>query len=176
MSVSREAFERPLPQELVAVAEAAGARLRAAVAADPDEENAATQGMLAAATAAISAKYSLVEIAQAEARGKARVRGELGGDALKRVERSGSRARESEAEHHREIGRAMRLGLSMREIALAAGVTHGTIRAIGHRLAGDDVSEATPPDEAQRSDGEFAAPSLDAPETALVGETSPGEG
>jgi hypothetical protein len=51
------------------------------------------------------------------------------------VERSGRQARDAQAEHHRAIGRAMRLGLSTREIALAADVTHGTVRAISNRLA-----------------------------------------
>ncbi|MGA2929723.1 MAG: hypothetical protein ABSG43_27800, partial [Solirubrobacteraceae bacterium] len=53
----------------------------------------------------------------------------------RRVDRSARQAREAEAEHHRAIGRAMRLGLSTREIALSAGVTHGTIRAIASRLS-----------------------------------------
>jgi hypothetical protein len=140
MPGSGESFDRPLPAELVAVAEAGGARLRAETAGDREAGSATAETFLAAATSAMSANYSLTEIAQAEARGKEKVRRELGGDALKRVERSGRQAREAEAEHHRAIGRAMRLGLSMREIALAAGVTHGTIRAISNRLSDDRAS------------------------------------
>jgi hypothetical protein len=133
MSVE-EGFDRPLEGELLAVAQAAVGRMRADAAEDADAVSAAAEQLLAAATSAISANYPLAEIARAEACGKDKVRRELAGDALKRVERSGRQAREAEAEHHRAIARAMRLGLSMREIALAAGVTHGTIRAISHRL------------------------------------------
>ncbi len=137
MSRPGESFDRPLPAELMAVAEVAGARLRAETDGDRDASSAAAESFLAAATAAMSANYSLGEIAQAEARGKEAVRGEIGGEALRLVEHSGREAREAEAEHHRAIGRAMRLGLSMREIAVAAGVTHGTIRAISNRLSED---------------------------------------
>src|ERR671922_2964197 len=98
-----------------------------------------------------------MEIAQAEARGKEKVRHELGGDALKRVERTGRQAREAEAEHHRAIGRAMRLGLSMREIALAAGVTHGTVRAIGNRLAENGVASTVVEDPVDDGAGELAS-------------------
>jgi len=51
------------------------------------------------------------------------------------VERTGQRARQLQAEHYQAIARATRLGLPMREVAQAAGVTHGTIRAINNRLA-----------------------------------------
>lgn len=156
MSVSGETFERPVAPELAAVADAAGSRLRAEVAADRDQVAAAATELLAAATGAISANYSLMEIAHAEERGKENVRREIGGDTLKRVERTGRQAREAEAEHHRAIARAMRLGLSMREIALAAGVTHGTIRAIGHRLAGNDASPGLTGDRASGADAEIA--------------------
>jgi DNA-binding NarL/FixJ family response regulator len=139
MSTSRVALDQPLAGELLAVAEAAGERLRADAGEDQNTGSVAGERLLAAATSAISANHSLAEIAQAEARGKENVRRELGSDALKRVEHSGRHAREAEAEHHRAIARAMRLGLSMREIALAAGVTHGTIRAISNRVADRDL-------------------------------------
>jgi DNA-binding NarL/FixJ family response regulator len=78
--------------------------------------------------------------------GKDEVRSALSGDALRRVERTGRQAREAQLEHHRAIARAMRLGLSTREIAAAADVTRGTVRAITNRLAaagsqGDVASE-----------------------------------
>jgi DNA-directed RNA polymerase specialized sigma24 family protein len=129
-----EGFDRPLAGELLAVAEAAVARMHADAAEDMVAGSVAAEELLAAATSALGANYSLAEIAEAEACGKGKVRRELAGDALRRVERSGRHSREAEAEHHRAIARAMRLGLSMREIALAAGVTHGTIRAISHRV------------------------------------------
>jgi IS30 family transposase len=87
----------------------------------------------------MQAGYALTEIARAETRGKDTIRRELRADALKLVERSGARARDAQAEHYRAIARATRLGLPMREIAHAAHVTHGTIRAITNRLATHDT-------------------------------------
>jgi hypothetical protein len=125
-----------LEGELVAVAEAAGARLRADTDQDVEAARAAADELVRAASAAMAAGHSLTAIAHAEALGKDSVRQALRGDALKLVERSGERAREMRREHHQAIARATRLGLPMREIAQAAGVTHGTIRAINNRLAG----------------------------------------
>jgi DNA-binding NarL/FixJ family response regulator len=144
----------------MAVVEAAGARLRAETDQDADAARAATETLLSAATSAMSAGFSLSEIAAAEARGKADIRSELCPDTLRRVERSARHAREAEREHHRMIARAMRLGLSTREIAVAAGVTHGTVRAIASRLAAaassTDAGEDQPPEppgEGDSSDG-----------------------
>ena len=95
-----------------------------------------------AVTAAMGAGYPLGEIAAAEARGQDEVRHELRGEALKRVERSGRHAREAQADHHRAIARAVRLGLSTREIAVAAQVTHSTIRSINnHCLKNNPTTE-----------------------------------
>jgi DNA-binding NarL/FixJ family response regulator len=124
-----------LVAELAAVAEAAGARLRAETDADQDAAQAAAEALVSAASAAMGAGHSLTAIAQAEARGKEDVRDDLRGDTLRSVARSGRRARETRAEHHQAIARAMRLGLSTREIAAAADVTHGTVRAISNRVA-----------------------------------------
>ena len=134
------AVEQPdgvaLEGELVAVAEAAGARLRAETDQDADGARAAADDLVRTASAAMAAGHSLTAIAHAEASGKDSVRQALREDALKLVERSGERAREMRREPHDAIARATRLGLPMREIAQAAGVTPGTIRAINHRLAG----------------------------------------
>jgi DNA-binding NarL/FixJ family response regulator len=138
VSTSQDSFEPLLPAALSAVAEAAGARLRAETDGDAGSASSAADALLNTATSAMNAGYSLTEIAQAEARGKDDVRNNLRGDALKRVERSGRHAREAESEHHAAIARAMRLGLSTREIAAAAGVTHGTVRAISNRVATRD--------------------------------------
>lgn len=128
--------------ELAAVEEAAAARLRGEADGDGSAAAVAAEAMLAAATSAMAAGYSLSEIAAAEVRGKLHVREELRHDALQRVEHSGRQMRESVVDHHQSIARAVRLGLSMREIAVAAGVTHGTIRAISNRLVrGDAVDE-----------------------------------
>lgn len=145
MSPSEETIDGPLEAaELVAVAEAAGARLRGNADEDEDGIRAAADRLLSAATAAMGAGYSLTEIAAAEARGQDNVRRELRGDALRRVERSGRHARDAESDHHRAIARAVRLGLSTREIAGAAGVTHGTVRMISNRYAEPkaDVNQA----------------------------------
>jgi DNA invertase Pin-like site-specific DNA recombinase len=81
--------------------------------------------------------HPLIDIARAEVQGKEDVRDALRADTLRSVERTGRRARETRSEHHQAIGRAMRLGLSTREIAAAAEVTHGTVRAIGNRVSAE---------------------------------------
>lgn len=124
-----------LVSELAAVARAAGDRLRAETDGDGDAAKAAAAALVTAATAAMAAGRSLSDIAQAEVRGKQDVRDALRSDTLRSVERSGRRARETRMEHHQAIARAMRLGLSTREIAAAADVTHGTVRAISNRLS-----------------------------------------
>jgi DNA-binding NarL/FixJ family response regulator len=137
MTISEHPEEAALEGELLAVAEAAGSRLRAETDQDADGARAAADDLVRAASTAMAAGHALTDIARAEARGKETVRQALRGDALKLVERTGERAREMRREHHQAIARATRLGLPMREIAHAAGVTHGTIRAINSRLAGD---------------------------------------
>ncbi len=141
MSAPDESMEGYVPAELLAVAEAAGERLRAETDEEPAAADRAAEALLGAATSAMAAGCSLIEIARAEAGGKEEVRSALGGDALRRVERTGRQAREARAEHHQAIARAMRLGLSTREIAVAADVTHGTIRAINSRLVAAGSSE-----------------------------------
>jgi hypothetical protein len=132
---SRNIEDGPVPPELATVIRAAGERLRAETDEDFPAIDRMSQELVNAATSAMGAGYSLTEIARAETRGKDEVREALSGDALRRVERTGRQAREAQLEHHRSIARAMRLGLSTREIAAAADVTHGTIRAITNRLA-----------------------------------------
>ncbi len=149
MSASEENAERILEDELAAVAQAAGARLRAETDEDADAVQVAAGELTRAATAAMAAGYSLTEIARAEAYGKDTLRRQLREDALKMVERSGQRARDAQVEHHRAIGRATRLGLPMREIAHAAHVTHGTIRAISNRLASQDLTPVEEPPEGE---------------------------
>lgn len=145
-----------LVSELAAVAQAAGARLRAETDADREAAMAAGEQLMTAATAAMAAGRSLSEITQAEARGQQDVRDALRGDTLRSVERTGRRARETRIEHHQAIARAMRLGLSTREIAAAADVTHGTVRAISNRLAaggeGESVAEDAPAADSAQGD------------------------
>lgn len=130
-----------LVTELAAVARAAGDRLRAETDADADAAKAAADALVTAATTAMAAGHPLSDITRAEARGKEDVRDALRGDTLKSVERTGRRARETRMEHHQSIARAMRLGLSTREIAAAADVTHGTVRAISNRLSAPGAAE-----------------------------------
>ncbi len=122
-----EASEQPpkavLPPELASVADAAGRRLRAEVDGDKQAAEAGAQSLLRAATSAMNAGYSLTQITQAETQGKLDVRASLRPDTLKQVKRTGRIVRDAEAEHHRTIVRAVRLGLSTRQIAAAAGVT-----------------------------------------------------
>jgi hypothetical protein len=137
--------------ELAAVAEAAGERLRAEADQNVDGVRTASESLMKAATSAMAAGYSLRDIAAAEGRGQDDVRGQLRADTLKRVERTTRQLREAEAAHHAEVARASRLGLSTREIAQAAGITHGTIRAIANRVgtsesAADEAGE--PPESA----------------------------
>ena len=135
MSLDEHMGALTLEGELLAVAEAAGARLRAETDQDAEAARAAADALVQAASAAMAAGHSLSQIARAEADGKATVRRTLRADALKLVERTGHRARQMQVEHYEAIARSTRLGLPMREIAQAAGVTHGTIRAINNRLA-----------------------------------------
>jgi DNA-binding NarL/FixJ family response regulator len=140
-----------LDRTLAAVAEAAGDRLRAETDADDAAAERAAEQLMTAATAAMAAGHRLSDITQAEALGQDTVRNALRPETLRSVERTGRQARETRAEHHRAVARAVRLGLSTREIAGAAGVTHGTVRAISNRAAtaADDGELVVPlPDEA----------------------------
>lgn len=155
MAISEQLEGQPLEGELLAVAEAAGARLRAETDQDDEASRAAAEAVVNAASAAMAAGHSLTAIASAEAHGKDDVRHALRGDALELVKSTGDRARETRDEHYQAIARATRLGLPMREIANAAGVAHGTIRAINNRLASGsspdlemDPSEEHHPEEA----------------------------
>jgi DNA-binding NarL/FixJ family response regulator len=154
VDTSGQASDPALEGELLAVADAAGARLRAETDQDGEAIDAAGHTLMQAASASMAAGHSLTEIARAEARGKEAVRQALRADALKLVERTGNRAREMQSEHHRAIARATRLGLPMREIAHAAGVTHGTIRAINNRLATQTTGSEIPPHEEEQEMGD----------------------
>jgi DNA-binding NarL/FixJ family response regulator len=133
-----------LPPELASVAEAAAHRLRAETDGDDDATIAGAQSLLEAATSALNAGYSLAEITQAEARGKSDLRDSLREGILQNVEHTGQRVNEAQSEHREAIARAVRLGLSARQIAAAAGVTHGTVRAIMNRMGTEPPPDETP--------------------------------
>ena len=154
MTISEHSYDLGLEGELLTVAEAAGSRLRAETDQDAEGSRTAADELLKAASSAMAAGHSLTDIARAEALGKDAVRQTLRGDALKLVERTGIRTREMRTEHYQAIARATRLGLPMREIAQAAGVTHGTIRAINNRLGtGSTGSDLEAADEDEVSEG-----------------------
>lgn len=117
-----------LEPELEALAHAAQQRLRAAV--DEQDITETKHAVISAASAAIAAGITLSAIAAAEQTGQDRARAELGNEALRRVERTARRARETAAEQDHAIARAARLGLAHRDIATAAQIPHSTIRAI----------------------------------------------
>ncbi len=83
-----------------------------------------------AASRAIAAGLSLAEIADAEQIGQGRAREELGPELLRRVEHAARRKRDAEHEYEQAIVRAGRLGVTYRDVAAAAQVAHGTVRAI----------------------------------------------
>jgi DNA-binding NarL/FixJ family response regulator len=138
---ARQTTETPLAPELEAIAAAAADRVRGQADASADDGE-LQRRVAEAASAAIAAGAALGAIAAAEQVGQARARGELGPDALKRIARASRRRREADAEYEQEILRGDRLGLSHREIAAAAEVAHGTVRAI---LARTDTSASQLP-------------------------------
>lgn len=152
MSVLHGPESEGLSVELANVAQAAGNRLRAEVDGDGGAANTAAQALLEAATSAMSRGISLREITEAEAVGKAEVRDALRPGTLKLVERTARQLTTARVEHERSILRAVRLGLSTRQVAAAAGVTHGTIRAVATRLASEPPTEPTAGDMPEWSD------------------------
>jgi DNA-binding NarL/FixJ family response regulator len=127
---ARQMTDTPLSPELDAIATAAADRLRAAADANTTSHDELQRRVAQAASAAIGTGAALGAIADAERAGQTRARGELGPDALKRIARASRRRREADAEYEQEILRAGRIGLTHREIANAAEVAHGTVRAI----------------------------------------------
>ena len=113
---------------------------------------------MSATTTAMRAGIPLREISAAEQRGRNAVRDELRSGTLKRVERTGRQVREAETTHHAAIARAMHLGLSTREIAQAAGVTHATVRAITSRAEAALAPAGSAPETGERDAVESAAP------------------
>ena len=119
-----------LSPELEAIAAAAHDRLKAQAGQDLSAIEEAGRRVAEAASAAIAAGARLSAIADAERDGEQRARQELSADVLRQVTRAAKRKHDADSEYAQAIGRAGRLGLSHREIATAAQVSHGTIRAI----------------------------------------------
>ncbi len=131
--------EPQLAPVLEAIAQAAHDRLHAEAGENPATASEAQRRVAETASAAIAAGAELSAIANAEQTGHERARRALSGDVLKRIDRAAKRKHEADAEYEGAVQRAGRLGLSHREIATAAHVTHGTVRAIlTRRNAGVD--------------------------------------
>ena len=149
---ARQSTETPLAPELEAIATAAADRVRAQADASADDGE-LQRRVAEAASAAIAAGGTLGAIAAAEQVGQTRARGELGPDVLKRIARASRRRREADAEYEQEILRGDRLGLTHREIAVAAEVAHGTVGAILARIA-TASGQALPAPEAVSANGD----------------------
>ena len=105
-------------------------QLRALAGEDPLDAAPLGHALADAATAAIASGSPIAAIAQAEQRGQQQARTALSRELLARVERAARRRREAEHDLQQAIVRAGRLGLPQRDIAAAAQLAHGTIRAV----------------------------------------------
>jgi hypothetical protein len=142
----RSKTDMELSGELEAVATAAAERVRAVSGGDLEHDAEMQRRVGEAASRAIAAGVSLASIADAERIGHGRVRAELGPELLRRVERAARRRREAEREYEQAVIRAERLGLAHRDVAVAAQVTHGTVRAIiarAHAASAENAASTT---------------------------------
>jgi DNA-directed RNA polymerase specialized sigma24 family protein len=153
---SSQTADTTLSPELEAIAAAAHDRLRAEADGDAHTTSEAQRRVADAASRAITAGAALGAIADAERTGELRARHTLGADVLRQVGRAAKRKREVDDDYEQAVRRAGRLGLSHREIAAAATVSHGTVRAILSRAntnsAGPELTagvEALPDVESQ---------------------------
>jgi DNA-binding NarL/FixJ family response regulator len=140
------AAQQPLAPELEAVATAAERQLRTLASDEPADADHLGHALADAATTAIASGHPIAAVADAEQRGQQHARAALSRELLTRVERAARRRREAEHDLHQTIARAARLGLAHRDIAAAAQVTHGTIRAILTRANGDTAPAPPEPD------------------------------
>jgi len=131
-----------LARELEAIATAAAERVRAQTDGDEQREAQLHRDVGEAASRAIGAGVSLGAIADAERIGQGRAREELGREVLRGVERAARPQREVEHEYEQAVLRAARLGLAHRDVAIAAQVAHGTVRAIITRTATASANSA----------------------------------
>jgi hypothetical protein len=127
---STHAGDGVLSPHLEAIAAAAHDRLRADAGEDVAAVTDAQRRVAEAASVAIAAGAALSAIAEAERAGELRARGAIGADVLRQVARATKRKRDADGEYEQAIKRAGRIGVPHREIAGAAEVSHGTIRAI----------------------------------------------
>jgi hypothetical protein len=126
----RQRSDVELVGELEAIATVAAERLRALSEGDAERGTDLRNRVGEAAGRAIAAGLSLASIADAERIGHRPAREELGKELLRRVGRAAGRKREAEREYQEAVLRACRVGLAHRDVAAAAEVAHGTVRAI----------------------------------------------
>ena len=119
-----------LAPELEAIAQAANVRLRAQANETATAAAEAQRRVAEAASAAMTAGTPLGVIADAERVGEQRARHQLSRDVLRAAARAANSKRDADTAYEQAIRRVGLLGLSHREIAAEAQVTHGTIRAI----------------------------------------------
>ncbi len=142
------------PVLLDEVRRSAAAALEAQATGEASAEPTARK--LSAARAALDGGHSIAAIAAADADGERAARERVGGQVLRLVERSAKKMRDSTEEYERAIVQATRLGLPARDIAAKAGVSHGTVAAVGRRHAQADT---TPPEAAAQEASEVVDPS-----------------
>jgi hypothetical protein len=78
------------------------------------------------------------------------------------VERAARRKREADREYEQAVVRAGRLGLARRDVAAAAGVEHGTVRAILARTQTASAQRTAATTTAALTEAESEAQSADA--------------
>jgi DNA-binding NarL/FixJ family response regulator len=140
MDVTKESELHP---ELQGVADAAGLVVEAAV--DDGDVEAARARATEAAKAALDAGHSLSDVLAAERAGQLATDRRLRKDGLRQVERTAERMREATTLYEVAVGRAVDVGLSAREIALAAQVNHSTIIGIRRRRSAREETGVPPP-------------------------------
>ena len=138
-----------LAPELEAIAAAAADRLRGEIAGTDQHEPETHHAVAQAASAAIAAGVPLGAIADAERLGQQRAREELRPDVLRQIAR---RKRETELEYEQAVIRGVRLGLSHRELAGAAQISHGTVRAVIARTQTSAAESTTAPERGETND------------------------
>ena len=162
--------EDVLAPELEAIAAAAATRLCGEVTGTGQDEPELHRAVARAASAAIAAGLPLSAIAGAERIGQQRAREELRGDLLRQIARAARRKRETELEYEQAVIRGVRLGLGHRELAGAAQVSHGTVRAIVTRThASPERSTQSPePGQANEALGEPTRGTYEQPDAGGV--------
>jgi hypothetical protein len=163
--------EGDLAPELEAIAVAAADRLHGEVTATDHDQQHLHHAVAQTASAAIAAGLPLAAIADAERTGQQRARDELRPDVLRQIARAARRKRETELEYEQAVIRGARIGLGHRELAGAAQVSHGTIRAIIARTDTPPEHSAQSPEPGQTSEGRSEQPGV-ADEQPHAGVTS----